>query len=1593
MEQKFKNAAFISYSRKDAKVAEWFHKDMEHIRIPRKLPIPEGSEPLKRRIGRLFRDESDLPVWSSSFTEDIKTALAESEFLIVLCSPNSAHPGPDGEHFVDWEIKEFVNQHGLEYARLHIVPVIIEGDIKSVDPQTACVPPALREFIPDLLLERNAPVLGRVTPDAPSTTENAREQKEAREQVVLKTLSSLVRVDYNVFYNRFRKEQNERIRNWLVAAVCLILVLAALTAWAVIERKKAITNEGKAQTELSHSDYREASRLIEQGDTGMALAYLASSLNDITLPNIPLYRPAFARFYGLLLNRSWLVPQKVSPPEKEKGKLVAVSDSLDMALYNLGTDTGNPASKLLISRNVENDKPHEVPIEVDGFLAGAFSHDGKTLLTLVQDTSASRIYGKMLRTEDGSPCGEFALPAGAIPVPAPNTRMTPSTSPTGTTPVFISNTGAYVVLVSPDNTMRLVAVNDGRTLLEKKNDSGLSWGRFGFDDTDQTFVVAQIRQKSLVDKSVSRLHVYALPDCTELFNFEETGTIDDFALSPSGSFIAYVVMNESLEWKLTSAPLREGLTGWTEELSAGFKMMAFSPDGVNLAVEAGWQNPGNIKIYDIYSGPPSRYGLQMEGLVKDWAFSHDARRLAILDEDNEVHLLNTRDGSRVVEKLKLSTEAHSLVFSRNDRFISIRTAEQGEVRYGVQISPHSPRKLPLESPMVLMDVVLSDARSLLGFVLGNGKNSGELQIRSLTGNTSESSDTHDIVSLPKKAPSIPINGHPNCGAFSPDGKLFAIGTGVPTSNASTGQVFIYDIPKDIDADAKKWKTRPPIDLPYAVTHATFSPDGKLLAMTGPPSNEKSSKAYLYDVEAKTILPFEVEHAGEIEKIAFSRRSQNYHLITAGSDNLLKTWDIQSKKMLWQAKLDSFPQDLATTHDGKIACGMRFLNRQGAIQVFSATGSLLWKRKGLRHAVNHVTFDESGSLLAVGFRGNKAIILNAADGRPRTQELIHSGEINTLSFTSQGDTAALCVGGGDSSNGYVDYWDPVSSKKVSDTTHHDDQVKGLWISKDGRVVSWSHEVQLSPSPILFASQQLIHENYDYVAGTLSGWTLNKWRAPEAYSADVPPASSGPLIKAMAWLSDFSDSRTLFLDSGSTLRDRLDQLANRYFDDREKVLNIRPDHAEALANIWFDIAEAAAEEDFMRPFQGRSRQEKIQRQMEWNSVFSQKKWSAIQANPKAVHLADFHTREACDKRPDAAAVWRERATFLRLTDRIDEALVALKRSVALAPSDIDAAIQLALIYQEQRNNSAALDVLKKTCDEMASTGNGTINDVRRVGYQMLRAWAVEHGFSGIDGHLEWIVEQIRRRVKESLSMDDQTSLVDLTNKVSTLLLAAEDGPRKAFEFNLKLIKLLKERTIPPLESTTMAFDVAASYSALLSGDMESALQYTAGAAKLDATTALFLNMNRALSLCASGRIPEAMDLVRNVLSFDNRYDGFISLQMASDLQELRRHGISLPCEAELNTQLAPLISDDIAKGIIVKEVVPGGQGEHVGVQVGDRIIRYNGGPIFNFENFILYRNLEKNLESTESRELVIIRDGRELSFKVKPGLLGLGLVPGE
>lgn len=123
MVDEFHYDAFISYKRAplDTAVAQRLMTRLEGYRAPAALIKAHGAE-VRPRIRRIFRDREELHA-SSDLQQSLEDALANSRFLIVVCSPGAAR-----SPWVCREIELFARLRGPQF----ILPLLIEGE-RSAD--------------------------------------------------------------------------------------------------------------------------------------------------------------------------------------------------------------------------------------------------------------------------------------------------------------------------------------------------------------------------------------------------------------------------------------------------------------------------------------------------------------------------------------------------------------------------------------------------------------------------------------------------------------------------------------------------------------------------------------------------------------------------------------------------------------------------------------------------------------------------------------------------------------------------------------------------------------------------------------------------------------------------------------------------------------------------------------------------------------------------------------------------------------------------------------------------------------------------------------------------------------------------------------------------------------------------------------------------------------------------------------------------------------------------------------------------------------------------------------------------------------------
>jgi len=385
-----KYRAFISYSHKDEKFGKWLHKALERYRVPKRLAAEDSYKgEIPRRIFPVFRDRDELPV-SVDLNKNIEEALNQSEFLIVICSPNSAK-----SRWVNEEIRQF-KAMGRENK---ILALIIDGEPNAsqkagFSADEECFPPALKFNVNEqgeLTNRRVEPIAG-----------DARKIGDGKKDAFLKIIAGLLGVSFGQL--RQREIRRRRRRNFIISAstILLISVLLVLTITASQQRNRAITAEREAIVQRDNVILGQSNLLTVQAlyalrldESHNALVYLAEAVRKSNHNYT-----AGTRLVTLLTQRSWQLP--VNEPFRYKDLSEGIIQCDPRSIVRNGivnqiitfNHDGSllavaPFGNTLFVWNIINGQINFEPMKHNGLIRSVrFNNNGNLLVTASSDSTA-----------------------------------------------------------------------------------------------------------------------------------------------------------------------------------------------------------------------------------------------------------------------------------------------------------------------------------------------------------------------------------------------------------------------------------------------------------------------------------------------------------------------------------------------------------------------------------------------------------------------------------------------------------------------------------------------------------------------------------------------------------------------------------------------------------------------------------------------------------------------------------------------------------------------------------------------------------------------------------------------------------------------------------------------------------------------------------------------------------------------------------------------------------------------------------------------------------------------------------------------------
>ena len=681
--------------------------------------------------------------------------------------------------------------------------------------------------------------------------------------------------------SRARAQREELRRKKLRRAV--MAGLSLLTLLALGAAATAIVQWWKQETMLkqaSEQDYNVAHRLIEEGDTNLALNYLARSIRYDPKNELA----CLALGQVLLFNEKFPFKLSVAPLHHD-GPLHTAVFSADGKF--VVTASGDGTARVW---EAATGKAIGEPLRHEGVISAAFSPDGKFVVTASGDGTA-----RVWEAATGKAIGE--------PLRHEGTVISAAFSPDG----------KFVVTASGDNTARVWEAATGKAIGEPLRHEGAV--RSAAFSPDGKFVLTASEDNTARVWEAATGKAIGEP-------LRHEGAVRSAAFSPDGEFVVTVSNDQFARvWEAAMGrPIGEPLRHERPVTSA-----TFSPDG-KFVVTASWDE--TARVWEAATGKAIGEPLRHEGAVRSAEFSPDRKFVITVSEDSTARVWEAATGKAIGEPLRhertgadFSLNGEIVVGLWEDEAIAELLPQKGEIS-SAEFSPDGKHVVtaslggaarvweaaagkaivePLRheravtsatfSPDGKFVVTASDDYTARVWEAAAGKAIGEpLQHRSPVISAEFSSDGKFVVTASEdntarvweaatgKAIGEPLRheGDVRSAEFSPDGKFV-----VTASEDNTARVWEAATGKAIGEHLRH---------EGEVRSAEFSPDGKFVVTAS-----WDNTARVWEAATGKAIGEPLRHEGEVRSAEFSPDGKL--VVTASADETARVWEAATGKAI------------------------------------------------------------------------------------------------------------------------------------------------------------------------------------------------------------------------------------------------------------------------------------------------------------------------------------------------------------------------------------------------------------------------------------------------------------------------------------------------------------------------------------------------------------------------------------------------------------------------------------------------------------------------------------------------------------------------
>jgi WD40 repeat protein len=946
----FRYKAFISYSRRDRSFAVRLQRELESYVLPRAIELTGRAKPRSRPFKPVFRDESEL-LTARHLPDRISEALADSEFLIVVCSPDAVR-----SPWVEREILDFTGLRGPD----QILAVVARGEPNAAQRH---LPEAL-EALPRALrfkIDRD----GNLTEKAvePLWIDRRNRGGDGRHMFlrIVGTLLGLKSLDELILRDRQAERRRHRVTQSIAAGV---LVLAALSIFMLLVGEQTRNAALIAQSQFLARD-ADAATSAGNARLGMLLALRALPEN-IARPDRPFVPEAEVALRNAVLSLHELrtIQTTVAPT------VSALSFSPDGKRIAAAVDNGS-----LMLFDV-NDRSPAINFKTgaQGIRSLEFSQDGKRIAIACDDKAVRVLDAATGRTIAKWQSDEVVLQVRYFPdgnrIAILGLNDIYLWDPQdGNAEKIASQKNSYEQFdISPDGKSIAVAsgVGHGGEIWDVASRSRIRT----FDQKNGTTTsVRYLSNEAMFLNKPSGFGLWSTGDGTQLVNYATTNFVFDAVASGNGHNVV-TLEQPNLDdpdamihvWEAISGTLLATMRTSDRDL----RMIAVSPDGTMLATV------GSDRSLRIWSIP----GVRASRVTAAIAMSHDGSRALRLIGTDHLSIRDVASGDRLVW---LDVPARSMpiggFFLRDDRKVAVTLLDGPVLMFDAQtgVSVGS-------GPTLSLSTGLSFST--------DGKRGAA--VASLLGNKAllwDTADGHVIADLAHDDGLV-------CGTlFSPDGKyVVTTGTNPPARLWNAGDGWPI---QDFWGHAK------------GVCHSSFSRNERhLLTASG------DGTARIWDISSGKTLVTLRGHGDAVNSAIYS--PDESRILTTSRDHTMRIWNSRTGAQIAVMSLGRLDiRTIAFSPDGRrIAAGamngtVQVWNAETAAQVMSVRQSgaidMVGFSKDGRSVISHSTSGYFQTWQIV--RGCQLLIGEAAD-YVRNGHLVLSPDELRREFVGNGAGGAL-----------------------------------------------------------------------------------------------------------------------------------------------------------------------------------------------------------------------------------------------------------------------------------------------------------------------------------------------------------------------------------------------------------------------------------------------------------------------------------------------------------------------------------------------------------------------------------------------------------